>query len=183
MFVQDKYEIIPKPSSPPKEWKDIDPYLVTKSKPLALYLFMVVPVFLFTLAFATALVGPLFAVLCIAGLVLLVITLLGRRFVADDYALYATWIHETVVPSDEKLELMVKRVAENGQEQYKAKVIDAEGNEEIYDIKTISPKYELGSALSNAVTDAKIYRDPVNHQCVVAQVGQTIVWLWEFTPY
>ncbi len=86
------------------------------------------------------------------------------------------------MPTDEKLEISVKWVEHNYQ-YYKAKVIDGDGNEEIYDIKTISPSYELGAILAKEVKDAKVYRDPVNQQCVVAQVGQTIVWLWEFTPY
>lgn len=181
--MQDRYEIISKPSAPPAEWKDIDPCLVTKSKPLVLNLFVVVPILIFTLAFSSVLMGSMFSVVCIVALVLLVITLFGRQFVADDYARYATWIHETVVPSDEKLELSVKSVGENGHELYKAKVIDAEGNEEIYDIKTISPKYESSASLSKEVNDAKVYRDPANHLCVVAQVGQTTVWLWEYSPY
>lgn len=180
--MSDKFEIIPRPSAPPAEWKNIDPDLVTKGNPNRVY-FVLVPAFLFTLAFSAALFGWFVSILIIGAMLLLMVTTFGRQHVADKYGLYATWIHETVVPSDEKLELIVKLVDDSNNTIYKAKVIDGEGNEEIYDIKTISPNNNLAASLAESVKDAKVYRDPVNQQCVVAHVGQITVWLWEYAPY
>lgn len=179
------YEVISNPATPPKEWTDIDPYLV-KNKSYILYFVIGVPVVLFSLGLAAIAFlssGWLLSLVIVLATVALVASIFGTRTQANDYGRYATWIHETVEPLDEKLELSLKWTDENGGKHYQAKVIDSEGKEEIYDINSISPNNNLGASIAEGVKDAKVYRDPRNQQCVVAKVGQVIVWLWQYTPY
>ncbi|CAN5501682.1 hypothetical protein BH10CYA1_BH10CYA1_39660 [soil metagenome] len=181
------YEIIPKAATPPKEWLDIDPYLSKgqdKSSSFSLVTAVTIVIFSLVLAAMTFFMsGWLLSLVIVIVTVVVVASIFGLRTATDDYGRYATWIHETIQPSDAKLELTVKWIGEHGGKHYQAKVIDSEGKEEIYDIKSISPDEGYGASLSEGVKDAKVYRDPNNQQCVVAAVGPIMVWLWEYTPY
>ncbi len=86
--MDNKYEIIPKPATPPKEWKDIDPYLGTKGNPNLIYLFVLVPLLLFTLAFSAAFFGWFISIVTSGVMVLVLITMFGKQ--VDEYAIYAT---------------------------------------------------------------------------------------------
>lgn len=181
--MSESFEIIARPATAPQKWKEVRTELAalkSTSVGMTASTIGVIGLLLVTFAWFVSGIGVSIAIACLGFAVVVAIV---NTQAPDDYGRYATWIYCTVTPVDAEIELRVKFVDDTGGTSYKARIIDVEHGEELYDVKTIYPTIVFGESLCDEVRKAKVFRDPVNRQCVAAEVADVVVWLWEYNPF